>query len=442
MNTPSLSVASFRPIDDLECELLDHWRAVSRATHAFLVLLREFDLRRGWRAYGNVDCADWLNWKCGISRVTAQEKVRVARALWLLPKIDDAFARGDLSYSKVRAVTRVATEGNESALLSYAMNATATQVEAYCRRLRNGDRDESITDAKKLHESRSLIRHFREDGAGTLSVELPRGDLELVLAALEAVASTLPDDPTRSLFAKGADALVQMARDVLAGRHEDARSSDNYQVLLHVDAAALSGAGGESDLPLPTVKRLCCDGSIVPVLVDDRGDPLNVGRKQRTVPIAIKRALEARDRTCVYPGCHHTRFLDAHHVQHWADGGETSLDNLLLLCATHHRLVHEGGFGIVRARDGRCYFRRPDGRPVEVNRRGADWIAHRVEEAKAEYRVVHLPRKMDSLGEQKARRIDPDVTCSTSLIWAQPGAATLRSGVVGRNLTALRAPLE
>jgi Domain of unknown function (DUF222)/HNH endonuclease len=384
----AVPITRFEPIDALEAHLVDSWKSVCRATHQFLKLLGEFDLRQGWRAYGNVDCADWLNWKCGISRMTAQEKVRVAAALWHLPKIDDAFASGELSYSKVRALTRVATECSEAELLHFARHATAAQVERYCRRLRNGDADASAIDAKRLHESRSLVRHVREDGSGSITVELPEADLALVMKALESVAGTLPDDPTRSLFAKGADALVQMARDVLAGRHEGTATSDAYQVLVHVDASALGRVGGKADLPLPTVQRLTCDGSVVPVLVGPDGTPLNVGRKQRTVPSAIRRALAARDRTCVFPGCHHTRFLDAHHVQHWAEGGETRLDNLLLLCSTHHKLVHEGGFSIVRRHDGHCYFARPDGRPIDANE-----SANCVEEARREYRVGDFPRK-------------------------------------------------
>lgn len=201
-------VRDFQPLDQLESRLVARWREVTQAEHGFLKLLREFDLRRGWEAYGNTDCAEWLNWRCGICRTTAQEKVRVARALWFLPQIDEAFRRGDLSYSKVRALTRVACDGNEADLLAYALDHSATQCEAYCRRLRNGDADLAATDARRLHEGRSLVRHLREDGSGTLTVDLPQEALELVLAALEQVGRELPDDPTRSLFARGADALV------------------------------------------------------------------------------------------------------------------------------------------------------------------------------------------------------------------------------------------
>ena len=196
----SALIYPFQPIDDLETSLVDSWHAVSRATHRFFCLLREFDLRQGWKAYGNTDCAQWLDWRCGICRNTAQEKVRIARALWSLPALDEAFRQGVLSYSKIRAVTRVATPRNEQELLRYARGATASQVEGYCRRLRNGNGELSSRDAMRAHEGRSLSRQFREDGSGLLTVELPRDELELVLKALERVGGSLPQDPTRSLF--------------------------------------------------------------------------------------------------------------------------------------------------------------------------------------------------------------------------------------------------
>jgi len=358
-------VEPLRPIDDLEQDLLSSWRTVSQATHQFLVLLGEFDLRQGWRAWGAADCADWLNLKCGITRNTAQEKVRVARVLGALPQIDEAFKRGDLSYSKVRALTRVASVINETDLLDYALGATAAQVEGYCRRLRNGAAD-STAAAERAHQGRSLSRTFREDGSGTLSVELPREELELVLRALEKVAAGLPDVADASLFARGADALVLMAREAMGDQTGGGSSADHYQVVVHVDAAALEGNGGEADLPIESVKRLCCDSGVVPIVENQDGEPLNVGRRARTVPTALRRALLARDRCCTFPGCTHDQWIDAHHIQHWADGGETKLDNLTMLCTHHHRLVHEGGFTVQTRRDGRRYFARPNGRPVEV----------------------------------------------------------------------------
>jgi hypothetical protein len=141
-------------------------------------------------------------------------------------------------------------------------------------------------------------------------------------------------------------------------------------VLVHVDAAALveedssSKEKAKSDLPIESVRRLCCDASLVAVTEDKQGNPLNVGRKHRVVQPALRRALLARDKCCRYPGCSHTRWLDAHHVMHWADGGETSLGNTMLLCAKHHRLLHEGGFSIKKNYKDQWYFETSQGKVV------------------------------------------------------------------------------
>jgi hypothetical protein len=153
----------------------------------------------------------------------------------------------------------------------------------------------------------------------------------------------------------------------LGGSHDaeaDASTADRYQVVVHVDEKSLRGGAGRSGLPVDTVKRLTCDGSVVAVVEDEQGRPLDVGRKQRTVSTPLKRALHARDRGCTFPGCSRTRYLDAHHVKHWAEGGETSASNLTLLCTYHHRLLHEGGFQIRREVDGALRFVRADGRTI------------------------------------------------------------------------------
>ena len=401
MNAP---VQQLQPIDAVERSLINCWRDVSRATHRFLTLLREFDLRQGWAAYGNTDCAQWLNWRCGISRTTAQEKVRVARALWTRPLIDAAFGRGELSYSKVRALTRVPDDHDEAVLLDYALGVPAARLEAYCRQLRNGDAVVSAGDARRVFAARSLVVHHRDDGSSSLTIELPRASADLVTRALARCAAGLPEDAERSLVAIGADALVRMAEWVLAGEAvpaEDASAGDSrphtHEVVVHVDATALCGQGGLSDLQVETVKRLCCDGPVVPLTEDGDGNVLNVGRRQRTVPAAIRRAVQSRDRHCTFPGCDYDRWVEYHHIQHWADGGETSADNLTLLCSHHHRLIHEGGFGLARRHDGSCYFVRPDGRPVEAavepeEPGDSDAESYVVEEARRLYVVSDVRR--------------------------------------------------
>jgi len=109
---------------------------------------------------------------------------------------------------------------------------------------------------------------------------------------------------------------------------------------------------------------MACDCSVVHWHEDAQGDVLNIGRKTRSIPPAIRRALKRRDGGCRFPGCSCTRFVDAHHIQHWADGGETSMDNLVLLCRRHHRLVHEEGFGVQAERSGVINFTLPDGKII------------------------------------------------------------------------------
>jgi len=394
-------------LDDLEHQIINLSVRINSSEYEFLVLLREFDLRQGWKAWGCLDCAAWLNFRCGIVPGTAREKVRTARALIGLPLISNCFAEGKLSYSNVRALTRVATPENEKDLLEFAVGATASQVEQRCRQIRNGDRELSSGDANRIHQRRWLSRTRNADGSMSISIDLPGEQGELVMKAIEFALSVeqsvehsagLQVDGTagsESLFALQADALVCLAKSYLSGgkqsdtdlsdadlsdadlsnanlsnanlsnvRRGKSSSADNYQVIVHVDESALKNAGGESDLPIESVRRLTCDGSVLAVIQDAFGEPLNVGRKHRTVHPALKRGLLARDKQCCFPGCSHDRWIDAHHVHHWAEGGETNPANLILLCSAHHRMVHEGGFSIEKDFEGQWYFLRPDGRPI------------------------------------------------------------------------------
>jgi hypothetical protein len=356
-------------IEDLDQAIVNLSARINASTCELLVLIRQFDERAGWLKWGLESCAQWLHWRCDLSPGAAREKVRVAHALKALPEISAAFSTGTLSYSKVRALTRVATPMNEESLLDFALSTTAARVEERCQQLRNA-LPGAVDAANRAHEGRS-VRVWRDLGRGTLtlSVELPLEAGELVCQALdkavEADVERGPEFEQESWSAQQADALVTVARSYLSGGSDGcASTADAYQVVVHVDGTALNGGEGRSDVAVESVKRLSCDGSVVPMVDGADGEPLNVGRKQRTVPAALKRALQARDGGCSFPGCTHTRFVDAHHIRHWADGGETSLENTMLLCSGHHRLVHEGGYEIRKDYQGRWYFRRPDGRAI------------------------------------------------------------------------------
>lgn len=138
-----------------------------------------------------------------------------------------------------------------------------------------------------------------------------------------------------------------MAETLLARGAEGLSPGERHQVVVHVDA------------------RLLCDGSIVPIADDADGDPLDIGRKTRAIPPALRRALKSRDGGCRFPGCTNHKWTDGHHIRHWADGGDTKLGNLVLLCSVHHRLVHEEGFQVECDAAGTMVFRTPGGRRID-----------------------------------------------------------------------------
>lgn len=369
MNSVIQPETKLLPIDDLDKAIVSLAARISSATYELLVLVRQFDERAGWVKWGFENCADWLHWRCDLGMSAAREKVRVAHAMKTLPAIATAFATGELSYSKVRSLTRVARPDNERPLLDFAQKTTAARVEERCQELRCGTVD-SIDEAHRAYARRSLrIHRDRERGTITFTAELPIETGELLEKAIDhardSTASENPNLVDERWATQQADGLVTMANAYLSGLSEGtAANSENYQVTVHVDQSALANGDGRASLPIESVKRLCCDGDAVIIVENEEGDPLTVGRKTRTVPTAIKRALKARDKGCAFPGCKHKRFVDAHHVEHWSAGGETSLDNLMLLCSRHHRLVHEGGFRIERDYQDRWFFKRPDGRAI------------------------------------------------------------------------------
>ena len=393
-----------KPLEVLEREITSLATQIHAATCRWLGLVAEYDAREGWAQWGCQSCAHWVAWQCGIAPGAAREHVRVARRLGELPLIRAAFAEGELSYSKVRALTRVENVEREQDLLDLARHATASQLERLLRAYRGVVAAERAAAGEP--PERWIAFDHADDGSVLIRGRLPAEEGALLMAALEAAqdwlarqdvpAGTRGDGgidvpagthvavdgedvpagtPRRSRGGSRAEALIAVADAFLAGGAGTGRTArtggDRYQVVVHADAAALSGEepGGRcelddgSPLAIETVRRLACDASLVQLLERD-GQPLRIGRRTRTIPPALRRALNARDRGCRFPGCGSRRFLDAHHIEHWAKGGATDLDNLLLLCGYHHRLLHEGGYRVTRTSGGAVLFHRRDGRPI------------------------------------------------------------------------------
>ncbi|MCZ6643461.1 MAG: DUF222 domain-containing protein [Gammaproteobacteria bacterium] len=384
MYTSSLASAH-----DLGNEISTLYAHINAATFTFLEKIREFDTLG---LYGALNCkstAHWLNFACGIGLVAGREKVRVAKALAELPKTQAAFREGRLSYSKARAVTRVATADNEHHFLNIAYHSTASQTERIVRNHIN-----VMTAERDSFGKRSLTYHWLADGCLSFKGRLTADQGAMFIKSLEQAfaahdsremyAAVLEDH--EPMEAKRADALLLISETSLAAKSVSSSTADRYQVSVHVNAEALQTSTTTLDdppqieggcvIPLRTAERLTCDGSIIPILETAEAEPLKIGRKLRTVSPALRRALKRRDKGCKFPGCEQTYFVDAHHIRHWAHGGETNLENLVLLCRYHHHQLHEGGYGITGAGKG-VRFMDPQG--VEIPTVDDDLSCGRVE---------------------------------------------------------------
>jgi hypothetical protein len=341
--------------DELEDEIATLASHIYAGTCRWLELVAELDRRGG---FSGCTVAQWLAWRCALTPRAAREHVRVARSLAELPLIHDAFARGELSYAKVRALTRVATERSEEELLELARHLTASQLERAVRAYRHV----TAEDANDLQALAYVGYSWADDGSLIVRAQLAPEDGALFLRALEAARDRLREreweeergsaEPRAPRRPTSAEALVAMADMALSDRSGERTGGERYQVVIHVEAEG--GASALEDGPAvseETARRMACDASLVE-LVERDSEPLSVGRRTRTVPAAMRRALQNRDRKCQFPGCDHLRFLDAHHIEHWSRGGETKLANLVLLCRRHHTFVHEGGYSIELADDG------------------------------------------------------------------------------------------
>src|SRR6202162_4029132 len=369
-----------KALDDRICEL----SAVAYAALAQVAKASaEFDAICGWGAGGIRSFPHWLSIQTGFDIHTGAELLRVGQAMRLLPKIGAAFEAGQLSFDKARQITTVATPATEEVLLEIARGASGAQLARICRSLRRIAEAESPQQADDHLSRRGIWMHWDEHGMLELVARLTPEDAAVVQAALESITGTRPvpeptddgvKDPADDRWAaSNGDALVSMCEHLLAGGADNLiTSTAARQVVVHVDVGVLTGEAadghcyveGGAPLSVGAARRLGCDAEAVAV-TERNGLPIDVGRKQRIVPERSRLALHVRDRFCRFPGCgvpaHRT---EAHHHEHWALGGETNLDNLLLLCGFHHRRHHAGAYRIRKTLDG-FSFETDDGHVIQ-----------------------------------------------------------------------------
>lgn len=375
---------------------------ISAGQRELFRLIADADRGEVWRDSGARDMAAWLSIRYGISCWKAGRWIQAAHALEGLPRISEGFSRGELGIDKVVELTRFATAQTEARLIRWAKGVSG----ACIRRKADLAVRRSLEEVREAEEARSLSWWYLDEGRRFgLQAELPAAQGAVVAKALERLADTLPVMPGEEdayfVDARRADALVALCSTRIA---EDA-DPDRATVVVHAQLGALVGdepgceiEGGPAIAP-ETARRLLCHARSQTVIEDPAGEPLGLGRMSREPSASMLRQLRYRDFGCMFPGCGARRFAQAHHVVWWRRGGRTDLDNLLLVCMFHHRLVHEHGWTVTRERDGTTRWFHPDGRRYQVGpapppepqleRSGSSQVisANRAKSVSAEHRV-------------------------------------------------------
>lgn len=364
-------------------------RSYDRNLAEQLGLFLRVDELQLWKKAGCRDCIHWMDLTLGIGRIGAFERLRVARALRSLPVIESLFAVGQLSWSKVRELTRVASSENEQALTAAALELSASETVELCRRWRHGDDSSTATEddenkrALLAFDDRSLTWHQRDAFTTRITLDLPLESAAEFLKALEAQEDELRDEdaelPNSNSASDGtscddmreakpmrrtarqlrADAALSMSNKALAHTGDPVASADRYRVFVNLDARVLANdvepestttsglpperasIPGYGPIASATARRLASQARLTVIVTDIEGEVVATGQETRLFAPNAVRAITARDRCCQMPGCCRTRWLQAHHVVPWAEGGRTTVANGCLVCSSCHRRLHE-----------------------------------------------------------------------------------------------------
>ncbi|MHB8594612.1 MAG: HNH endonuclease signature motif containing protein, partial [Acidimicrobiales bacterium] len=322
--------------DDELATGISRLHAVEQATRRQLLsFIAEYGRREAWRADGASSIEEWLVQSLSVTRSSAVDLVRVATKLVDLPALASAYEDGHLSWDQLRPVVGVASATTDAYVASEAPRYSADQ----CRDLARQLRRVKTGDAVAAHRHRNL-RFWWDDQCLRLSGRLADSEGAAVVKALTHLADQAAPDETDGVYApfdsRCADALTQLASSYLSLNGD----ADRASVVVHVDAAALAGADGHAriedgpDIAVATARRLACDTRWQLLSEKPDGQAVGVGRTTRSVPPWLVRQLKRRDGGCRFTGCHRSRWLHAHHIVHWADGGPTDPDNLVMLCGS------------------------------------------------------------------------------------------------------------
>lgn len=333
-------------------------------------LIRELDTEEACARNAMTDAVAWLQFDLGIGPKTARAWVRAARALLDLPVIAEAFRSGSVSLDEVLVLVRFAAPENEAALLRLSAEVGVEDLAAAIRKTLD------TPPPKKSQTQVPMLRFWWDADLLEVRGSIPSADGVLVETTLMRLAAKAPLDPQSGLFRSAeerhGEALVQMASETTAAD----RDHDRATVVVHLQLDELSNAEPDRTLNLggttytvAELLRLCCDGRIQPAIDDENGVTVGIGRVSRQIPAWLRRIMNERDGGCRFPGCRRTRWTQAHHLTHWANGGPTNLDNLVTLCGFHHRLIHRLGWEIEGNPNHSVRFKNQWGRLFEPARR-------------------------------------------------------------------------
>jgi hypothetical protein len=357
---------------------------IDRSESVFADGVRRFDKSGEYKVDGALSLTAWLRWKCKLSGGAALERVEVARQLEQLPKTEAAFASGDLGYQHAVVMARAAehvgaaaVRREEASLLQVAQTMDPGQFVGVAKNFEHRvDAAGALAEANHAYQRRYFHISEPQDGMVRLDGVLDAEGGAILRGGLQKFMKPVKDD-TRSYGQRSADALVELGRQGGSVRKSDG-TGPRPQLIIRASVDTLAGTPGApageleggGTVPAETVQRHACDSAITRITGQGELDH-ELNHASRTLPAPTRRALESRDRHCVFPGC--TRppiWCDGHHLVWWTRGGATALPNLALLCRPHHRMVHEESWRLVRQKDGR-FSAIPPARPVMPSSRSA-----------------------------------------------------------------------
>jgi hypothetical protein len=350
--------------DQVEQVLSNLFSGVSVFLAQICEWLIEADQSQQFLADGARSLAEWVSGRFGVRHSTAAQLVRVTRRLRDLPRLRERFASGELSLDQVDAISKLATPETEEAVISECSGWSNAALDRAARRAR----PPSLEGERSVWERRHLgLQRNLDESELVFDGSLPGAVGKLFEASVREGADRIPENPETGMLdpypARLADGLVEMC--AITGD----RNGPGVQVTMFADMEALtepSETSGVAELeagpviPNETARRLSCD-AMVECVITDHGRTLGVGRRSRLIPAWLRRQLWFRDGGCRFPGCAHLLWVHGHHRKHWAEGGPTTLDNLILLCSYHHRFLHEHGWIIEDGPDGTPVFIKPGG---------------------------------------------------------------------------------